>query len=77
MILSKSEYKIFTSPFSVALELSTTLKVDAFHTQTGLNHIARLHSDSILDGALIIENGNSMRVRLNVPEEKQTIVDVR
>ncbi|XP_072045546.1 uncharacterized protein [Amphiura filiformis] len=61
---------------SVAVELSTTLKVCAFHTQTGLNHIARLHSDSILDGALIIENGNAMRVKFNVPEEKQTIVDV-
>jgi hypothetical protein len=63
--------------FSAAVEISTSMEVMARTTRSGLNHIGRLHSSVSLGGKIQFTDGKAFELKLDVPEKKQNIIDVR
>ncbi len=61
---------------SAAVEISTSMEVMARTTRSGLNHVGRLQSSVSLSGKIQFTNGKAFELKLDVPEEKQNIIDV-
>ncbi|XP_022087369.1 uncharacterized protein LOC110977488 [Acanthaster planci] len=61
---------------SAALEVSTSMEVVARQTHSGLNQVSRLHSSVSLGGKIQVTNGKAFVLEINVPDEKQEIIDV-
>ncbi|XP_038048374.1 uncharacterized protein LOC119722369 isoform X2 [Patiria miniata] len=61
---------------SAALEVSSSMEVTARQTRSGLNHVSRLHSSISLGGKIQVSKGKAFVLEVNVPDQKQEIIDV-
>ncbi|KAL3871442.1 hypothetical protein ACJMK2_039441 [Sinanodonta woodiana] len=62
---------------SGAIELSSTMSVDAFVTKSGLKMVSTLHTSSALQGKVQLSNGRVFVAELDMPQEKMNIISVK
>ncbi|KAL3871450.1 hypothetical protein ACJMK2_039447 [Sinanodonta woodiana] len=62
---------------SGAIELLSTMSVDAFVTKSGLKMVSTLHTSSALQGKVQLSNGSVFVAELDMPQEKMNIISVK
>ena len=53
------------------------MEVTARQTRSGLNQVSRMLSSISLGGKIQVTDGKAFVLQLNVPDQKQEIIDVR
>ncbi|CAH1772638.1 unnamed protein product [Owenia fusiformis] len=66
----------FVKP-SGAVEVSSTMGVDAFVTKTGLRVVSTLHSSTYAEGKIELQNGQLLNVKVDMPKDKIEVLDVK
>ena len=68
---------MFVCYFSGAVEIVSTMSVDAFVTKVGLKMISTLHSSSSVKGKLELAGGKIFSLEFDLPKDKLEIFDFK
>ena len=61
--------------FSVAVEISGLMSVDAHVARTGLKMVSTLHSSVEINGQVKLQDGQVINAKFNMPRDKMDIVN--
>ncbi|XP_014673849.1 PREDICTED: uncharacterized protein LOC106814086 [Priapulus caudatus] len=61
---------------SAAIEVSSVMSVDGFVTSTGLKMVSTLHSSTAAKGKLQMEDGETFKLNIDIPNEKMELFSV-
>ncbi len=60
--------------FSAALEINGEMGVDAMVARTGLKLVTTLHTSTVADGKIELQDGKIFNLDVNMPNEKMEII---
>lgn len=63
--------------FSVAIDVTGQMGIDAYYASTGTKLKTSLHSSTAVDGHIKVEGTNFAKVTFNLPREKADIIAVQ
>ncbi|XP_076066633.1 uncharacterized protein LOC143039999 [Oratosquilla oratoria] len=61
---------------SAAIQMASSLHVDAFVARSGVKMVSTLHTSTAIDGKVVIQGGNLVDVAFNMPKDKVEILNV-
>lgn len=62
---------------SAAIVVSGLMGVDAFVTKSTMKMVATMHTSTMIDGKIQLQNGEVFNVELNTPKEKMEVFHVQ
>ena len=62
--------------FSAAVEVEGLMGVDAFVARTGLRMVTTLHTSTVVDGQIQMQEGKLLNIDFNMPRDRIEILNV-
>ncbi len=63
--------------YSAALEVTSTMSVDALVTKVGLKMVSSMYTSTAVQGKVSLQDGSILDMEFDLPEEKMEILNVK